>query len=271
MPKPNTRHLLLDLMLATDDNTLSVQHAITAGRLFGISENSVRVTLARLVSDGLIDTPERGLYALSSQAHGLADDIATWRSAERRTRRWTGAYIAVYCGTLGRSDRAELRRRQRSLGMLGFAEFERDFFLRPDNIERDIDAVRERLHRLGLERQASVFLADAFDPATRARIGELWNASALEAKYRKLTRKLDGWVATHRDMPSDRSARQSFEIGGDAIRQVIYDPLLPEPLVDVDTRSAFFASVRQLDRVGRSCWQRFFHEHTDLPDLFSLA
>lgn len=269
--KPNPRHLLLDLMLATDEDTLSAQHAIAAAKLFNISENSVRVTLARLVSDGLIDTSSRGSYSLSSSAHELADDVATWRTAEHRVRPWTGEYLAVHCGMLGRSDRASLRRRQRALGMLGFAEWERGLYLRPDNIEPDVEAVRARLRKLGLEPEAPVFLTHAFDDASSRQIASLWNGRALASKYRKLSRQLEGWIAVHDQLAPAKAARQSFEIGSDAIRQVIYDPLLPEPLVDVGERAAFFESVRRLDHAGRRCWQRFFEEKTELPSLFNTA
>lgn len=269
--KPNVRHFLLDLFLATDENSLSAQHAIAASRLFGISENSVRVTLARLVSDGLIDTPARGSYTLSAQAHELADDVAAWRTAEHRTRPWSGAYIAVHCGMLGRSDRTVLGRRQRALGMLGFAELERGLFMRPDNIERDLPAVRARLFKIGLEPEATVFLADEFDSASRTRLEKLWDGRALADKYRRLSRKLDDWIGLHEDLSPAKGARQSFEIGGDAIRQVIYDPLLPEPLVDIEARARFFDSVRRFDKAGRSCWQRFYEEETDLPNLFAAA
>mgnify|MGYP000085448055 CR=1 FL=1 len=117
-------------------------HRYWSDELFGISANNARVALARLSADGLIEAAERGSYALSARAHELADDVATWRTAEQRVRPWSGSWIAVHCGALGRSDRRAMRNRDRALGMLGFREFERGLYLRPDNIERDLDAVR---------------------------------------------------------------------------------------------------------------------------------
>ena len=45
---PNPRSLILNLLLATDSQCLSAREAVASCALFGISENSVRVTLARL-------------------------------------------------------------------------------------------------------------------------------------------------------------------------------------------------------------------------------
>lgn len=269
--KRNARHLLLDLLLAMDGYTLTAQHAIAAGRLFRFSENSVRVALARLVSDQLVDTPARGSYVLSAKAHELADEIATWRTAEHRVRPWSGRYIAVHCGPLGRSDRAGLRRRQRALNLLGFAEFERGLLIRPDNIEADLSAVRTRLYRLGLEPEASVFCIDGLDDAALSRIRRLWDGRVLDARYARLRRKLDDWMAASADKSPAVAAREAFLIGGDAIRQVIYDPLLPQPVIDVDARQRFFESVRRFDRVGHAVWLRFFSEDTGLPAMVSAA
>lgn len=262
-PKP--RHLILDLLLASDGAPLPARDAITACALFGISANNARVALARLSSDGLIDAAERGSYALSARAHELADDVATWRTAEQRVRDWSGQWIAVHCGALGRSDRAALRGRRRALDMLGFRELERGLWLRPDNIERDLEAVRRRLLTLGLEREASVFIAGGFDAARAARISKLWNGKALTANYRKLRAELDTWLRRHAQLQPDVAARDAFLLGGKAIRHVVYDPLLPDPLVDAEARHAFVETVRRFDQVGKRIWQRLYETSAALP------
>ena len=267
--KPPARHLLLDLLLATDGEPLSARDAVTACALFGISANNARVALARLSSDGLIEAAERGNYALSRQAHELADDVATWRTAEQRVREWSGGWIAVYCGGLGRSDRKAMRNRDRALGMLGFREFERGLYLRPDNIERDLDAVRKRLYLLGLEREASVFLTRGFEPAREARIRRLWDGRALTANYRKLRRQLEDWLQACEQLDPDAAAREAFLLGGKAIRHVVYDPLLPDPLVDTQARHAFVDCVRRFDRVGKQVWRRMYESSSGHPGPFA--
>lgn len=265
-PKP--RRLILDLLLAASGGPLSARDAITGCAVFGISANNARVALARLCSDGLIEIEERGTYVLSARAHELADDVATWRTAEQRVRPWTGEYIAVHCGALGRSDRAVLRRRRRALDMLGFRELERGLYVRPDNIERDVDAVRRRLHTLGLEAEASVFVAGGFDPSRESRIRKLWDGKALTSNYRKLRKQLEAWLQGHAELGPEVAAREVFILGGKAIRHVVYDPLLPDPLVDAEERHAFVETVRRFDRVGNNVWRRMYKASTGFPGPF---
>ena len=54
---------------------------------------------------------------------------------------------------------------------------------------------------------------------------------------------------------------ESFRLGGAAIRQLTLDPLLPEPIVPGDERSALVAAMRRYDAAGRSCWAAFLTRH----------
>lgn len=254
------RHLILDLLLAGGE-PLSVREAIKACAVFGIRENSVRVALVRLSAEGLIEANGRGSYQLSGKAHELADDVATWRTAEQRVRPWHGAWIAVHCSALGRSDRVALRRRTRALAMLGFRELDAGLFLRPDNIENGVDDVRRRLHTLGLEREAAVYVASGFDAAREAQLRRLWDGKALNASYRRLRAQLEAWLARSDQLEPETAAREAFLLGGQAIRQIVYDPLLPEPLVDVEARHAFVDTVRRFDQAGKLIW-RSLHAFT---------
>ena len=101
--KAQPKHLLLELLLASSDNPLPVSHAVAACAVFGLSENHVRVTLARLAAQDMVLTTERGAWRLGSAARSLAQDVANWRHAEQRLRPWNGQYVAVHCSALARS------------------------------------------------------------------------------------------------------------------------------------------------------------------------
>src|SRR6218665_302661 len=121
---------------------MPAREAVAASPLFGIRENGVRVALVRLAATGMIEAAGRGAYRLGANAAGLAEDVSTWRVAEARVGAWSGAWIAVYCGGLGRSNRAALSRRDRALEMLGFRELDHECFIRPDNLVGGVAAVR---------------------------------------------------------------------------------------------------------------------------------
>src|SRR4051812_37030877 len=115
---PNPRHLILKLLLGAEGKPLSARDAIEACALFGIRENSVRVALVRLSAAAMIEAEARGMYRIGPKAAELAEDVRAWRTAESRVRKWSGAWLAVHSGALGRSDRAGLRQRDRALELL---------------------------------------------------------------------------------------------------------------------------------------------------------
>jgi len=259
--RPEPRHLLLNLFLGTAHRRLSAREAIASCALFGIRENNVRVALVRLAAAGMIEAIERGQYRLGPKAEGLAGDVSTWRNVEDRVRDWDGGWVVVHVGALPRSDRAAVRARERALGLLGLRELDAGLFVRPDNLAGGVSAVRERLARLGLGPEAAVFVAYEFDDERRRRAAKLWDTKALDRGYRATRAQLESWLARWSagtpPLSIEAAARESFLLGNDAIRQLVFDPLLPAPLVDVEARRAFVRAVRRFDGVGHSIWQRF--------------
>jgi phenylacetic acid degradation operon negative regulatory protein len=263
------KNLTLDLLLAAGNEHLPVRHLLATAKLFGIPANNVRVALARLSADGMIESVGRGIYQLSASANQLAADVATWRTASQRIRPWQGGYVTVHCGALGRSDRVALRHRDRALDMLGLRELERGLFVRPDNLQGDLDQLRRRLHTLGLDREASVFAAGQFDPDRERRIQQLWNGEELNQAYARLAAQLADWTGRVQDLAIEEAARESYLLGRKAIRQVVFDPLLPEPLVDVTARDRFIEAVIAFDQLGHGIWRRF-HAQVDAPASASI-
>ncbi len=259
--RPEPRHLLLNLFLGTAHRRLSAREAIASCALFGIRENSVRVALVRLAASGMIEPIERGQYRLGPKAQGLAGDISTWRDIELRVRDWDDGWIVVHVGALSRSDRPAVRARERALGLLGLRELDAGLFVRPDNLAGGVSAVRERLARLGLGPEAAMFVARELDGERAHRAAKLWDTKALDRGYRATRVLLESWLARWSAgtpaLPIEAAARESFLLGNDAIRQLVFDPLLPAPLVDVDARRAFVDAVRRFDSVGHSIWRRF--------------
>jgi phenylacetic acid degradation operon negative regulatory protein len=255
---PSPRALLLRLFLAARDEPFTAREAVAACALFGISENAARVTLARLVASAMIEPAGRGAYRLSPRAADFANEIATWRDAEKRLRKWNEKYVAVHCGGLGRTDRAALRRRDRAMRLLGMRELSPGLFLRPDNLEGGVDGARARLTSLGLDAEAVVFTAGAFDDEREQQIRALWDGEALNRGYAMTAEQLDRWLDRAHGLAPDASARESFLLGDRAIRQLVFDPLLPEPLVDTDARREFIVTLRRFDAAGRAIWRDLY-------------
>jgi phenylacetic acid degradation operon negative regulatory protein len=260
MSNPTVRHLVLNLLIAAEDGTLSAADAVKACSLFDISENNARVGLARLASADLIEAVGRGSYRLGPEGRVLGEDVAAWRDVEQQLRPWDGTWIAVLTGGLGKTDRAAMRARSRALALVGLHELERDVFIRPDNFAGGVTATRDRLQSLGLPKEAPVFLAREFDAARESRARRLWNVQALEHGYRESRQKLDKSLARLDRMSIEAAARESFLLGDQAIRQIVFDPMLPEPLAAVQERRAFIDAMRLYDKAGKEAWRRFLQE-----------
>lgn len=261
---PQPRQLIQKLLLAADGGELSARDAVAACELFGIRENSVRVALVRLASAGLIEAAGRGSYRLGPSGKDLAAEVATWPLAVQRVRDWNGGWVAVLTGGLGRSDRVALRARDRALAIAGLRELDKGLFVRPDNLAGGVAGLRERLAKLGVEPGAPVFLASEVDAAREQRARALWDGKSLTRAYRQTRHQLEKWLARASDLEPEVAARESFLLGNEAIRQVVFDPLLPEPLVDGAERRAFVDTVIRFDRAGRDIWRDLFR-HAAMP------
>ena len=264
------KSVILELLSAAGSRPGPARLLVAACSLFGISENSTRVTLARLLADGTLETTARGTYRLGAGTQELTRQVTSWRTLEAEAIRWDGAWVCAFTAELPRSDRAALRRRGRALRLLGFRELARGLWVRPDNLRGGVASVSSRLASLGLDPAAPIFEA-RFDPAFDLRARSLWDGRALASSYRTTQKRLERWLASERSRDRDTAARESFLLGREALKQVLFDPLLPDALVDVAARRAFFATARRFDEVGRRIWARRFGVDRSLMDAPDAA
>jgi len=94
-----------------------------------------------------------------------------------------------------------------------------------------------------------------FDPATDARARKLWDAERLTRSYTQTTERIERWLATM-ELEPRAAAREAFFFGGDVLRKIIFDPRLPEPLVDIAARKQMLEAAARLDTYGRRLWER---------------
>jgi phenylacetic acid degradation operon negative regulatory protein len=144
--------------------------------------------------------------------------------------------------------------------LLGLRELDRNLYVRPDNLAGGVAGIRERLHVLGLEAAAAIFLATQFDEAREKRARSLWEGRALTRAYDQARRQLEAWMARAERLDPEVAARECYLLGDKAVRQLVFDPLLPAPLVDTAARAAFTDVVLEFDEVGRNLWRRVLTE-----------
>jgi phenylacetic acid degradation operon negative regulatory protein len=261
--QPTAKSLVLDLLSSLRGGAMPVRALVAAGALFEIAENGMRVELARLVARGLVERNDRGLYRLAPASAAIQDRVASWMRLEERTTAWDGAWTGVHTAGL-RADRTALRRHTRAFAFLGFRELAPGLWIRPANLRGRVDDMRRQLQALGLDRAAPVFTLADLDDDAAARARTLWDARALRAEYGAMRRALAASVRHVRGLPEPQAMVETFLLGGQGIRLLAHDPMLPEPLVPARERRALVQAMQRYDRIGKRCWRAFMERH-DAP------
>ncbi|ARU04441.1 PaaX family transcriptional regulator [Comamonas serinivorans] len=252
---PSARELLLKLLVSRKNQPLDAATAIRACALFDVADNAVRVALNRLLASGLVETAGRGAYRLGPQGRAMGREVAAWRDLEQQLVPWDGGWVAVLA--LASPDRKVQRANQRALALLGLRELTAGLCVRPDNLDGGVMRLRKRLRDLGLDRGAPVFQVRELDtPLDKAARG-LWPLQALAAAYDQTQAHLQASLTRLPQLPLEAAAREAWLTGDAAIRQLVFDPLLPEPLVPAPARAAFLDTVKAYDDAGKRIWRRF--------------
>lgn len=258
--KPVAKHLLMKLIGSRKGIKMNAASAVRVGALFGISENNIRVTLNRLQSANLLQLVERGYYIVGIEGERFAQEIGRWRIAEDMLTDWHGDWVAVLTNSMVKSDRKAQRKRQRALKLMGMKKLSTDFYIRPNNFSGGVDSVRSRLNSLGLDNKAIVFSASHFAHSLHHKAETLWANDGLETTYEQGLTIIEESLKKLPDYVLNEAAKESYLVGDIALQQLVFDPLLPEPLVNVSLRKRFREKVIEYDKAGADIWYEFLHQ-----------
>lgn len=259
--KPVARKLLLKLLGSRDNIQMNASAAVRVGALFGISENNIRVTLTRLQSAQLISLVERGYYKLGDKGIRFAKEIHQWREDENGLVTWQDDWVVAQTSTLPKSDKKQHRNNERALKLMGMKKLANDVYLRPNNFSGGADEVRDKLYALGLSSKTLVFSANNFDSRTQSKAMGLWRHLNLETFYDEGCSEIEKSLARLPSLPLEEATKESYVIGDRALYNVVFDPLLPTPLVDVAMRERYRNLVKRYDDAGAQIWHQFLNQH----------
>lgn len=252
--------VILDMLRSARSRRRSAQSLIAAGALFGFPENTVRVTLSRLMARGMIESPGRGLYRLASTTDALNDFVERWRLGERRVRRWTtGDWLFVHhSGASTGPDRNGERHSQSlwALDALGFRPVRPDLLARPDNLTLSVPELRTLALRIGLGPDALFVRGRPEGESEATAWSDHWQPQQLDADYRQALMRLAASAARLPEMPLEAACMECFTLGGEMIHRLAKDPLLPGDWVDVDARRQLSQCMLDYDAQGKAIWDR---------------
>lgn len=249
------KQLILGLMLAGKGRQVKAAHMVMACSLFGVSENSARVAMARLAAEGQLKSAGRGVYTLGKQAVFTGQDIQSWSNRLTATCPWKGNFYAAFTSHLGRSNRKQLQAREKALALMGFREFQQGLFVRPANLSMGLSGIQEKLLAQGVEKDILVFELLPANASQLKTLQKLWDLRKLEKHYKSHTKKLNDWMQGYSRMKLEKAARDAYLVGSQAIYEVRRDPLLPAEWIDAAARQQFFESVLRFDETGTRVWR----------------
>lgn len=248
--------LILSMLHVSTDRALPIRVLVAIGALFGFTGNTVRVTTARLVQDGRIESDERGLYRLKDRGTPISRFVDTWRNETPRVKDWDGSWI---CCLLPRAAAGQARKNAKALALPGFREGLPHLWVRPNNLTMGLDAVRDLLLHQGMDGAGELFVGEQFSPLlvdgwTR----DLWPAKeiirASEAARRQIVRSRKRLPS----LPVQDALVESYLVGTEGIYWLLKDPLLPEEMIPSRYRIDLTGALLAYDELGKGIWKREF-------------
>ena len=256
--KLNARHLVLDLLYASKNSTLTIKRILAAAELLGISDNGIRVAVARLNQENFIQAVERGVYQLLEKKFDTSFISLNKHPDMQTATTWNGKYVLVYTGTLGRVDRTALYKREKALRYYGFQELEQNVFIRPDNLTLNLSPLKTAVIQFGLDPDARFFQVSQLESETEIR--DLWDIEELHQTYHAVQHDINDWFENYQNLNLAEAAKSAFYLGKSALFSLRADPLLPAEWIDTDARQQFELAVRKIEKQGQLLWQHYFKD-----------
>jgi phenylacetic acid degradation operon negative regulatory protein len=223
MPKSlarlTARSVVLSVMLGAHPAWATAGELVRLTNDFGIKETTARVALTRMVSAGDLIRSADG-YRLSDRllARQRRQDDAIYP----RVRAWRGYWTTVIVTTVGTDARTRAALRT-TLHDKRFGELREGVWMRPDNIQFDVDAdVRDRVRIVAARDEAPAELA-----------AQLWDLSS----WARTGHRLLAEMAAASDIPG------RFVVAAAMVRHLLTDPVLPAELLPADWPGARLRSA----------------------------
>lgn len=253
-PSISANALILDLLAAHEAHELTVGALCRAASVFGMTEQSVRVALTRLVRQKKVSSPARGIYAWNPAGSSLFDDVRNWLRKDRRTVSWNGNWVGIVEAGVPRGNRVNWRRHERAADLRGFRAFRNGLRLRPDNLGGGVEGLRRELHMLGLASSATVLGVNGLSEDDDSRARDLWDVNRLQSGYRDMVERLKNSEAALERLTPEAAAAETLLLGRAVIREIVHDPLLPDDLSPSAERRTLIDRMQRYQARARAIW-----------------
>jgi phenylacetic acid degradation operon negative regulatory protein len=265
------KNLLLDLLRSTKSTAWPVKKLIHVACMFNISENSVRVTLSRLASRGFIEADERGFYQITTAYNPVRNWIDDWSKGEDRIKEWNQRWLCIHPPLkIRKTDWQSLI----ETGLrLGFKVVEDRMLVRPDNLALSRESISELVEAMsGVTDLIYSSPKELYSDDLALNLALLWNRSALEQGYRRGVKRLKSSMRRQKNLKSLEALRESILVGGEAIRILALDPLLPDSMINKSLRIELDTTTKEYNALYQQPWEVFLGTGSieNLPQIMDL-
>lgn len=210
LARMTARSVVLSVLLGTHPAWASAAEMIRLTSDFGIKETTLRVAFSRMVSAGDLIRSADG-YRLSDRL--LARQRRQDEAMRPQLRQWRGHWTTVIVTSVGADARTRAALRT-TLRNKRFGELREGVWMRPDNLDVDLDA----------EVRARVRIVQARDDAPAELASRLWDLSS--------------WAGTGHQLLTEMSVAPDilgrFIVAAAIMRHLLADPVLPPELLPPD-------------------------------------
>ena len=207
MRKMTARSVVLSVLLGAHPAWASAAELVRLTADFGIKETTLRVALTRMVSGGDLVRSADG-YRLSDRL--LARQRRQDDAMRPQLRPWNGYWTTLIVTSVGTDPRTRAALRTTLHGKR-FGELREGVWMRPDNLELDLDG----------ELRARVRIVQARDDTPAELAGQLWDLPS----WARTGRQLVGEMSRAADIPA------RFVAAAAIVRHLLTDPVLPDELL----------------------------------------
>jgi phenylacetic acid degradation operon negative regulatory protein len=257
--------LIFGIMSSLDKPEYSVGDLKYLTKPFAISESNLRTALCRMLKKGILEKKRVGrqaFYARSGKGQTLGANVAL-RFREPDRSDWAGTWWGV-CFSISNTDKRDRYRIRKKLLNYHFRPLYSGFWIRPYSITQNMAAV---LNTDYINKSARLIRFTPEKTFTVEFIIRLWEMNKINVGLGKGLELM----ARHENL-SEQSPERAFvnliKIGGQVVRILFTDPLLPACYLPPDWRAGhlrnkFAIFISQAKEKSKPFWEQIFQE--DVP------
>lgn len=260
----SAKALVLDLLRMAYPMPLPVGLLVTAGGLFGITSNVLRVNITRLLGKGQIEQDDRGFYRLGSESMPHERWLSQWQGGESRVKDWEGDWLVLNSAASLKVKDAKAIYKMASY--FGFRELLSGVWIRPNNLRQSLGELSLQISELAQQTHFVIFESHDLCVANKrldvkVLAHELWSVRDLEKDYKKVIKQLERGIARASSLQFPEAFKESYLVGAEVHHRMALDPLLPQELVNAELRQDMVELFAEYDANYRGAWNNFIRSY----------